>query len=92
VIDTERHPRSPVGVFRLAAVTSLMGIWTLALSRLLLVAAVVLTVQYALLGLYSLAAMFGFTLLVYAYLIYFGDRPIERRLLGRPGPPEPPEK
>ncbi|MFB6117910.1 hypothetical protein [Halosegnis sp.] len=63
-----------------------------ALTRLILVAAVLLAVQYALAGAYTLSAMFGLTLVVYGYLLYFGGRPIERRLLGRPGPPEPPEE
>lgn len=69
-----------------------MAVPTLVFLRLLLLAPVLLTIRYAVSGIYPLAAMFALTLVVYGYLIYFGDRPIERRLLGRPGPPKPPEE
>lgn len=58
---------------------------------MILVAAVALAAKYALMGLYMLSAMFVLTLAVYGYLLYFGGRPIERRLFGRPGPPKPPD-
>lgn len=68
-----------------------MDVLGYALTRLILLAAVAMTIQYARLGLYALSAMFALTLVVYGYLLYFGGRPIERRLFGRPGPPDPPE-
>lgn len=69
-----------------------MTVWAHAFLRLLLLAPVLLTIHYAVSGIYPLAIMFALTLVVYGYLMYFGDRPIERRLFGRPGPPKPPEE
>ena len=69
-----------------------MELFGYALTRMILLAAVVMALKYSLLGVYSLAAMFWLSLVVYGYLIRFGGRPIERRLFGRPGPPQPPEQ
>jgi len=51
-----------------------------ALTRAIIVAAVLLAVLFVRAGVYTIAAVFVLSLLAYAYLLYFGDRPIEYRL------------
>ncbi len=60
--------------------------WTVAdaLNRLILVSAVLLTLNFAIAGVYPFAIGFGLLLLTYAYLVRFGDRAIEDRLLSPP--------
>ncbi|HET7325509.1 MAG TPA: hypothetical protein VFJ06_14370 [Halococcus sp.] len=51
------------------------------LIRLILVSAVLLTVEFAVAGVYPLAVGLGVLLLAYGYLVLWGDRCIEERLL-----------
>ena len=58
-----------------------MALFTRAFVRLVLASAVLLTLRFALDGAYPFALGLALSLVGYAYLVRWGDRPIEDRLL-----------
>jgi hypothetical protein len=54
------------------------------LTRLILVSAVLLTFKFTVDGVYPFAAGLTVSLLAYGYLVWWGDRAIEDRLLSPP--------
>jgi hypothetical protein len=75
-----------IGVLRLRVLVSVMRMAN-ALTSLIFVSAVLLTVNFAIAGLYPLAAGLGLSLLAYGYLVRWGGRPIEDRFLSPPRSP-----
>jgi O-antigen/teichoic acid export membrane protein len=57
-----------------------MSLAGVALTRAIVVAAVLLAMLFVQQGVYSVAAVFVVSLAVYGYLLRYGDEPIERRL------------
>lgn len=58
-----------------------------ALTSLIFISAVLVTGQLAIAGVYPLAAGLALSLLFYGYLVRWGGRPIEERLLSPPRSP-----
>jgi uncharacterized membrane protein len=54
------------------------------LMHLILVSTVLLIIEFAVAGIYPLAAGLALSLLAYGYLVRWGGRPIEERLLSPP--------
>ncbi|WP_254535138.1 hypothetical protein [Halomarina litorea] len=52
----------------------------LALTRAIIVAAVLLALLFVQQGMYTVAAVFVVSLAAYAYLLQYGDRPFEQRI------------
>lgn len=61
-----------------------MSLFAYALTRLILVSAALLSVRFAIDGLYPFALGLVLALAAYAYLVWWGDRAIEDRLLSPP--------
>ncbi|MFC7154440.1 hypothetical protein ACFQPA_03100 [Halomarina halobia] len=58
-----------------------MSLLGFVLTRTILVAAAMLAFLFLVNGAYALSAMFVLSLAIYAYLLYWGDVPIEQRIV-----------
>jgi hypothetical protein len=65
-------------------VREIMALFALAFTRLIIVSAVLLTLRFAIDGVYPFAAGLALSLVAYAYLVWWGDRAIEDRVLSPP--------